>query len=89
MFNFQSLRCAGSVLAGVELLYMICKGQFAFDGADAISFAVPLYALAGQVCPVKGIAVPLLENFAFGSTTRQHPETLLQILHLNTQWSAK
>jgi transposase-like protein len=32
MLNFKSFRCAGSVLAGVELIHMIHKGQFAIDG---------------------------------------------------------
>jgi hypothetical protein len=52
MLNFKSLRCAGCVLAGVELMHMIRKGQFAIDGADAMSFADQFYALAGQVRPV-------------------------------------
>ena len=51
MLNFKSLRCAGCVLAGVELMHMIRKGQFAIDGADAMSFADQFYALAGLVHP--------------------------------------
>jgi hypothetical protein len=35
MLNFKSFRCAGSVLAGVELMHMIRKGQFVIDGTDA------------------------------------------------------
>ena len=49
MLNFKSFRSAGSVLAGIELMHMIRKGQFTIDGADAISFADQLYALAGMV----------------------------------------
>jgi putative transposase len=49
MLNFKSIRCAGSVLAGIELIHMIRKGQFAIDGADAMSFADQFYALAGMV----------------------------------------
>ena len=52
MLNFKSFRSAGSVLAGIELMHMIRKGQFAFIGADEMSFADQLYALAGQVRPV-------------------------------------
>ncbi|PIL41922.1 IS6 family transposase, partial [Massilia eurypsychrophila] len=50
--NFKSFRSAGSVLAGIELMHMIRKGQFAIDGADAMSFADQFSALAGIVRPV-------------------------------------
>lgn len=49
MLNFKSYRCAASVLAGVELMHMISKGQFAIDGADAMPIADQFYTLAGQV----------------------------------------
>ena len=52
MLSFKSFRCAGSVLAGIEFMHMIRKGQFAIDGADAMSFADQFYTLAGQVRPV-------------------------------------
>jgi putative transposase len=52
MLNFKSFRSAGSVLAGIELMHMIRKGQFAIDGADAMSFADLFAALAGMVRPV-------------------------------------
>ena len=52
MLNVKSIRSAGSMLAGVELMHMIRKGQFAIDGADAMSFADQFYALAGMVRPV-------------------------------------
>ena len=52
MLNFKSFRAAGSVLAGIELLHMIRKGQFAIDGADAMSIADKFSALAGMVRPV-------------------------------------
>ena len=39
MLNFKSLRSAGSVLAGIELMHMIRKGQFAIDDAALMSFA--------------------------------------------------
>jgi putative transposase len=35
MLNFKSFRSAGSVLAGIELMHMIRKDQFAIDGAEA------------------------------------------------------
>jgi len=37
MLNFKSFRCAASVFAGIELIHMISKRQFAIDGADAMS----------------------------------------------------
>jgi putative transposase len=52
MLNFKSFRAAGSVLAGIELIHMIRKGQFAIDGADAMSIADQFSALAGMVRPV-------------------------------------
>ena len=52
MLNFKSFRSAGSVLAGIELIHMIRKGQFAIDGVDAMSFADRFSALAGLVRPV-------------------------------------
>lgn len=51
MLNIKSFRCARSVLAAIELMHMIRKGQFAIDGANAMSFADQFYALAGQVRP--------------------------------------
>lgn len=39
MLNFKSFRCAGSLLAGVELMHMIRESQFAIDSVDAMSFA--------------------------------------------------
>ena len=52
MLNFKSFRSAGSVLAGIELMHMIRKGQFAIDGVEAMSFADQFSALAGIVRPV-------------------------------------
>ncbi|WP_426197744.1 IS6 family transposase [Massilia sp. DWR3-1-1] len=52
MLNFKSFRAAGSVLAGIELIHMIRKGQFAIDSADELSFADQFSAFAGMVRPV-------------------------------------
>ena len=49
MLNFKSFLAAGSVLAGIELIDMISKGQFVFDSAEAMSFADQFSALAGMV----------------------------------------
>jgi len=52
ILNFKSFRSAGSVLAGIELIHMIRKGQFAIDGAEAMSFADQFSTLAGIFPPV-------------------------------------
>ena len=52
MLNFKSFRSAGSVIAGIELMHMIRKSQFAVDDASPMSFTDKFYALAGQVRPV-------------------------------------
>ena len=51
MLGFKSFRAAANVLAGVELMHMIRKGQFAVDGAASMSSADQFYALAGLVRP--------------------------------------
>lgn len=51
MLGFKSFRSAGSVLAGIELMHMIRKGQFSNYGAIGMSFAGRFYALAGQIRP--------------------------------------
>ena len=51
MLNFKSFRSASNVLAGIEFMHMIRKGQFAIAGAAAMSFAEQFYALAGQIRP--------------------------------------
>ena len=51
MLNFKSFRSARRVLAGIGLMHMIRKGQFATNGQNAMSFAGQFYALAGQVRP--------------------------------------
>ena len=52
MLNFKSLRSAACVLAGIDLIHMLRKDQFAIDGVDTMSFADRFYTLAGQVRPV-------------------------------------
>jgi len=52
MLGFKSFRAASNVLAGVELMHMIRKGQFAIEGGSTMSIADQFYALAGLVRPV-------------------------------------
>jgi putative transposase len=51
MLGFKSFRPARAVLAGIELMHMIRKGQFNIAGCNGMSFADQFYALAGQVRP--------------------------------------
>ena len=46
MLNFKSFYSARNVLAGIELVHMIRKGQMMMEGANKMSFAEQFYALA-------------------------------------------
>ena len=52
MLSFKSFRSASSVLAGIELMHMIRKGQFDIPGAEVMSLADQFSAMAGMVRPV-------------------------------------
>ena len=52
MLGFKSFRSAKNILAGIELMHMIRKGQLMMKGCNARSFADQFYALAGQIRPV-------------------------------------
>ena len=52
MLNFKSFRAAKNVLAGIELMHMIRKGQILLQGCIKLSFANQFYALAGKIRPV-------------------------------------
>jgi putative transposase len=52
MLNFKSFRSAKNVLAGIELMHMIRKGQLMMEATDEMSFADQFYAFAGQIHPV-------------------------------------
>ena len=46
MMGFKSFRAARNVLAGIELMHMIRKGQMVTSENDERSFADQFYALA-------------------------------------------
>ena len=46
MLGFKSFQSAKNILAGIELMHMIRKGQMMMEGADQMSFAEQFYALA-------------------------------------------
>ena len=48
MLNFKSFRAAKCVLAGIELMHMIRKGQMTIPSCGGMSFVDQFYALAGQ-----------------------------------------
>jgi putative transposase len=49
MLGFKSFNAAKNVLAGIELMHMIRKGQLNFEGSEELSFADQFYALAGKI----------------------------------------
>jgi len=46
MLGFKSFKSAKNILAGIELMHMIRKGQMMMEGAVKMSFAEQFYALA-------------------------------------------
>ena len=46
MLGFKPFQSAKNILAGIELMHMIRKGQMMMEGADKMSFAEQFYALA-------------------------------------------
>ena len=51
MLGSKSFHATKNVLAGIELMHMISKGQLNIEGADEMSFAEQFYALAAQIRP--------------------------------------
>jgi putative transposase len=49
MLGFKSFNATKSVLAGIELMHMIRKGQSQFSGSEVLSCADQFYALAGKI----------------------------------------
>jgi len=52
MLNFKSFWAARNILAGIELMHMIRKGQLLLESCIELSFADQSYALAGKIRPV-------------------------------------
>lgn len=46
MLGFKTFRTARAVLAGIELMHMIRKGQMSAENGKSLSFAEQFYALA-------------------------------------------
>ena len=51
MLGFKSFRAAAKVLAGIELMHMIRKGQMVLKGCEGMSYANQFYVLAGEIRP--------------------------------------
>ena len=47
--GFKSFHAAKNILAGIELMHMIRKGQLNIAGVEEMSFADQFYALAGKI----------------------------------------
>ena len=52
MLSLKSFRTAKSVLAGIEVMHMIRKGQLVLQGCSELSFADQFYALVGKILPI-------------------------------------
>jgi putative transposase len=46
MLGFKSFRCARVILAGIEIMHMICKGQLRSNDVSTLSAAQQFYSLA-------------------------------------------
>jgi putative transposase len=51
MLGFKSFRSAKNVLAGIELIHMLRKGQLMMEDCEEMSFAQRFYAFAGKIHP--------------------------------------
>ena len=51
MLGFKSFRSAKNVLAGIELMHIIRKGQLMMEGCGDVNFGDQFYALARQFRP--------------------------------------
>ena len=51
MLGFKSFHAAKNVLAGIELMHMVRKGQLNIESVEEMSFADQFYALAGEIRP--------------------------------------
>ena len=49
MLNVKSFQTARNILAGIEWMHMILKGQLMLEGCIKLSFADQFYALAGKI----------------------------------------
>ena len=49
MLGFKLFHEAKSILAGIELMYMLRKDQSHFSDSKEMSFADQFYALAGEI----------------------------------------
>lgn len=71
MLNFKSFRSAKSVLASIEFMHMMRKGQLLLQSGIKLSFADQFYTLAGKTRRVCGIGNRSRPKPLHHSTTRQ------------------
>ena len=64
MLNFKSFQAAKCVLAGIELMHMIRKGQLMLEGCNEMSFADPFYVF-GRANP-PSLFIPAKITFISG-----------------------
>lgn len=51
MLGCKSIRAAANVLAGIELMHIVRKGQMVMPGCEGLPFADQFCPLAGQIRP--------------------------------------
>lgn len=80
MLNFKSFRAAKNLLAGIELMHMIRKGQLMMEGYNARSFADQFYALAGKSVAFEELAsIPTQNTFVNWQRNRTFASSMVQI----------
>ena len=72
MLNFKSARAARNVLAGIELMHMIRKGQLLLQGCIKLSFADQFSALAGKIRSVLETGIRPRQKHVHQWPTRQN-----------------
>ena len=85
MLNFKSFRAARNVLAGIELMHMIRKGQLMLQGCSELSFADQFYALAGKIRLFEELAFVLPET---RSSAGNATEPIMALVELITSLTA-
>jgi len=74
MLNFKSFQSTKCMLAGIELMHMIRKGQLMLKGCSELSFADQFYALAGKIRPVCRIGICHHQNHVHQWLTQQNQQ---------------
>ena len=80
MLGFKSFRATAKVLAGIELMHMIRKGQMVLKGGEGMSYTNQFYVLAGKIRPAQGQWHVRRPELVFSQLTRRNPLHKVHIL---------